>query len=129
MGGYIVHNGQVAISWSLYISSCYTAEYAEARAIYEGLKQFHFHGHGSSILYSDSQLLLHHHLTLQSLESRHEWCHILEASKDLLNIMLVHFVRMPRSYNRIADKLARSAMRTRTSVLWWGMLPPFCTQD
>lgn len=87
------------LSWSLDIGSCPNADYAEARTIYEGLKQAHLLGKIGAQLFTNSQLLWQN-FAHQNTDTRYDWCHLFHICWDLLSTMYVYFVKLLRNYNR-----------------------------
>lgn len=67
VGGFIEKNGTILLSWCIHFGNCSSAEYAEARSIYEGLLRFQHH---TTTIHTNSQLL---------------WTKLLNPAADELN--------------------------------------------
>lgn len=135
VGGFISKQGQIHISWSLFIGTRPSPAYAEARAIYEGILKCDQLQINNAIIHTDSQLLwwkMSQPVQYFKYEWRHLYdasinmsssCHLYDACINMSSSLNIRFVKIVRRQNKLADCLANLGLKSVTSYVWWDKSP------
>lgn len=115
VGGVLISNNQVWLSWCKYLCTCSSVEYVQANAIHEGIiKAKQLNLQRVNIL-TDSLKLCN--AFARTSEPRTDWWLLLTSSLYMSQNIYVLLDHIPRNNNKIAHKLAKLGFCTKSSFV------------